>query len=362
MSKNVLPVVYPTITTFPPYADTLAILQSHEESLSWVYSHYIQTYVIDVIDGSEKNLKSFMPCFFGDFDNRRIVNTVSDCIFLNREINPFLNIFEIPISIINSTGIDYVDLIKTSLDMSMYVYAYCDVSKIEEYKLSDSTAHEVFIFGYDDASNEFEYADFPNSKQNKYTFSTCSYSEIKRALDGVKDLFIPIVKSIALIQFVPEGPFVLDYKYIQESISDYLYPDAEKLFRLGRYIDTFVNTGEFSWVTKPYMGTGTYEYFADIPKRITSNGIDLRLYHAMCEHKRMMIERIFYLVNGGYIDNKWQSEINEYRELSHRMIRVRNKIIKFNLTGKEHILDSVPEEISRIQRDEELLLKVIFTL
>lgn len=38
---KVLDVVYPPITTFTGYADSLAILYAHEEAYDWIYSHYI---------------------------------------------------------------------------------------------------------------------------------------------------------------------------------------------------------------------------------------------------------------------------------------------------------------------------------
>lgn len=322
MKTTILPVTYPTITTFPPYADALAILMSHKESLDWVYSHYIQTYIVEVIEGSENNLRPIMPCFFGDFDSRRIVNTVSDCIFLNREINPFLNIFEVPNDIIETIEGEYVSFIKKALDSSMYVYAYCDISKIKDYNRQECAAHEVFIFGYDDSKNLFHYADFPNNRSYKYKFSTCTYDEIEAAFRAVKELFVPVVKSVALIQFEGRGPFTFDYSYIQDSIYDYLYPNKEMVRRLGMYIDSFVNFGEFNWKTKIYVGVDTYDYFASIKDRIITtediSRIDLRLYNAMYEHKMMMIERIQHLVENGYMSKEKNSLFNRIQNNSQR--------------------------------------------
>lgn len=357
-----LPVVYPTITTLPPYADTLAILQCHDESLGWVFSHYIQTVIVEVLEGKEENYQSFMPCFFCDFDRRRIVNTVADCIFLNRETNPYLNIFETPNSIIELSGETYVSYIKKALDLSMYVYAYCDISKIDDYNRKERTAHEIFIYGYDDDKGGFFYGDFLNTPDSKYKFSFCTYADVENALICVKDFSIPVVKSIALVQFVENGPFIFDYSYIKDSISDYLYPDKEDLRRLECYINSFVNTGVFGWITKAYLGTGVYDYFSNIEQHIIDGRIDLRLIHALYDHKKMMVQRLEFLLRAGYIPEHRCNEIESYRKLANDAMIIRNKILKYNITGKKEIITKIPSQINEIREKEKLLLETVFQL
>lgn len=45
--KKTLSIAYPPITSFPGYANALAILLAHPKSHDWVYSHYIQINTIE---------------------------------------------------------------------------------------------------------------------------------------------------------------------------------------------------------------------------------------------------------------------------------------------------------------------------
>jgi len=361
---KILPVTYPTITTFPAYADALAILMSNKATYDWVYSHYIQMYTIEILDGDPKNIKPFMPCVFGDFDNRRIAYTVADCFFLDRETCPFLNIFEIPNAVINKYETSYVQFIKKAIDMSMYVFMLCDVSRIKAYNLSKSLAHEVLIYGYDDSSKELYYADFLNNRSNKYTFSTCSYDEIDAAINGISDLFIPVVKSIALVQLEERGPFTFNMDYIRESVNDYINPDSEKLRKFGMYTDSYVRNSEFKWSTKVYMGINVYDYLSDLRNRIDEDCIDVRLYHAMYEHKKMMSERIGYICNKGLLCCD-TSLFTQYQSIVNRWESIRNGILKYNISqnasSKRRIVQ-LPEIINKIKADEIAVLKQVFDL
>jgi hypothetical protein len=362
MNKKILPVAYPPITTAPAYADALAILMSCNEALGWVYSHYIQTYIVEVLDGKAENFKSIMPCFFGDFDNRRIVNTVSDCIFLNREINPFLNIFEIPNVMINTLGESFVSFIKKTIDLDMYVYGFCNASNIKEYNRSEAFSHEVFIYGYNDEDKTFYYADFPNNEARKYTFAVCSYDEIEEAFHSVKKLFIPVVKSIAAIQLYKDGPFAFELSYIKESVSEYLHPSKDSVRRLSDYVESFVNIGDFSWKTKVYVGTDAFNYLANIDDRVSKGRIDVRLYNAMYEHKVMMSKRISYLIERDCLSSSKYDLSIEYKSIEEEMLSVRNKILKYNITKNDSTIKSIPAQLYAIREKEEIILKSIFDI
>ena len=356
MGKITLPVVYPTITTFPPYADALAIMESYEECLDWVFSHYIQVAAVEVLDGAKDNIRSIMPCFFVDFDNRRIINTIADSIFLNREINPFLNIFEIPNTMIEQMGVSYVSFIRTAISQSMYVYAYCDISKIREYNQNASESHEVFIYGFDDERRIFQYADFPNNRSHKYMFSECSYDEIEKAFNGIKNVFIPIVKSIGLVQYESRGPFTFNMEYVKESIVEYLYPDKQKTKQLAEYIDSFVHNGAFMWNTELYWGINVYDYFI---RAYIKGAVDIRLVHAMYEHKKMMVKRLEYFRDRGYL-NVAAEYIDRYQRIEREMIRSRNLVLKYNMTHDIRLLKTMSVIMSNERENEHLLLSSIF--
>jgi len=367
--KKVLPVTYPPITTFPPYANTLAVLCNYEEALPWIYSHYIQTTVVDIINRGKEYIQAFTQCFFGDFDTRRIANTIADCVFLNRENCPLLNVFEVPNSLINSMGMSIVDVVKNLIDSSMYFYGYVDVSKIRDYRFygSEEFAHEIFIHGYDDSKGVFHYADFPNNIENKYKFSECSYTDFEDAFHHIEGTYVPIVKSFAAIQYVLDAPFGFDYNYVRDSIFEYTYPDTERTRKYNDYIHSFLASDPnlaYYWIPKVYMGTDVYHYFRDYIEYEFNNdnneSIDPRLFHAMYDHKEMMILRLKYLIDKGYLSSDKAELLTDYNKVRDNALGIRNLVLKYNVSNNDNTVTKIFELLDTTRTLEIEMLKGIF--
>jgi hypothetical protein len=369
MNEKILPVKYPRITTYPPYADALAILCANDEAYKWVYSNYIQISVVDIINRGKEYEQPYTPCFFGDFDNRRLANTIADCIFLNRENCPFLNIFEIPNILINSLGASYVSTLKHLIDSSMYIYGYVNVAKIDDYSYlqAEAAAHEVLIYGYNNDEGKFYYADMLSNEIRKYKFSTCTYDDIESAFQTVDQLFIPMVKSFAAIQYVKNAPFKFDYNYVKESIYEYIHPDDEKCRRFNDYASSFLAStpdGPLYWVPKIYMGVNVYNYFSDYIHYEFNNGnnkrLDPRMFHAMYDHKELMVDRLQYLLDNEYLDASKTSLIETYKQVRKNALIIRNVILKFNIKPASVTVSNIHTLLEKTKQHEIELLCNIF--
>jgi hypothetical protein len=369
--KIELPITYPTITTFPPYSDALAILCSHSEALPWVYSQYIQTAVVDISNRGKVYDQSFTPCFFIDFDNRRLANTIADCFFLNRENCPFLNLYEIPNCVVGFGDKPFSEIVKLLLAKGMYIYGYIDVSKISDYAYlkRELFAHEVFIYGYNDSDNSFSYADQLNNETLKYKFSTCSCEELDAAFENSENLDIPIVKSFAAIQYVENAPFGFDFNYIRESIAEYVNPDPVKTRRFNDYAHSFLTSdpdGPLYWIPKVYMGTDVYNYFADYIDyefaHENTSRLDHRLFHAMYDHKEMMIKRLDFLLEHRHLLDAKQSLIDEYKTIRDMSQQTRNLVLKYNMRNSQPTIDSIKSLLTKTKLREIELLSDIFDL
>jgi hypothetical protein len=365
--SKILPVVHPPITTFPAYAAELAILFGREQSHKWVYSHYLQTYAVDIqnrYDNYNGEYKEYWPpyigCFFGDVDNRRRTHEIGAQFFLVKGTCPHLYNFEIPNKYIASHCGSFASFIKECIDNELYLYTYVDVSKIKLYCMENPLSHEVLIFGYDDKEKNIYYADFPNNISNKYNFNKCSYGEVDRAFESVNNAFVPVVKSTAMIQFAERGRFYFSYAHICDQIHEYISPRESDQDEFNNYI---MSRYSHLWNTKTYMGVNVYEYFINFLHYEIGAGrkrIDYRLFHAMYDHKEMMIKRMEYLVENGYIEKEKLLILKEYEIVKNNALSIRNLILKYNIQQKLSILHRVQALLSETKELEIKLLKVMF--
>lgn len=367
MSEKILPVTYPPLTTYPGYANALSIFCSHEEAYDWMYSHYLQIYVTQIIINSEDKENAyptagFAPSFFGDYDNRRLTNTICDGLFLDREKCPFLNIFEIPNELIMSYDSSYVSFFKRCIDQSMYIYAHTDVAKIKEYKLEEEYDHPIFIYGYNDDEKVFYFADFLDN-YFKYTFTKCSYDEIENAFQNVKNTFLPMVKSVAAAQFVENGSFQFEMSYIQDTISEYINPDKKQAEKFAKYASSYFSP--IKWKAKVHIGSDVYEFLSDfmnISLDLNIGYIDRRLYTSMCDHKEMMLKRIEYFLQKGYLGLDKAPLLNEYTKIRDAFINIRNLILKYNIKKDSAELNLVHKLLHETKSNELNLLSKIFDI
>ncbi|MCL2125479.1 MAG: hypothetical protein FWH33_05760 [Oscillospiraceae bacterium] len=279
--KKILPLATSPITTFPPYATTLSILFNHEDAYDWIYSQYIQIYVIDKPGRDLTDENPFAGCFFSDFDTRRLAWVNADDTFHRGDMSPYLYMFDTPYEYIAPYD-TFVSYIKHNIDLSMYVYGLANVGKIAAYKRGGDANHQVLIFGYDDSVEEFYFADF--LKDGRYMQSKCKFAEVEAAYRSIVDLpYAPWFKSMTAIKYKDGTSYNFDYQYVKDSVKDYLYPDSDRVIRFNEYIKSSFTIGACKrWNVKVYAGTDVYQYlseFIDAELRLGRSHIDRRLYH-----------------------------------------------------------------------------------
>jgi hypothetical protein len=184
-----------------------------------------------------------------------------------------------------------------------------------------------------------------------------------------QNLFIPIVKSFAAIQYVENAPFDFSYQYIKESIYEYIYPDKIKSQRYNDYVHSFLASnpeGPLYWLPKVYMGTNAYDYFSDYInyefKHNNTKKLDRRLFHAMYDHKEMMILRLDFLLDRGYLSNEKADLIIAYGKVRDNALLIRNLILKYNISNRASTVDKIKELLLSTKTLETELLVKIFDL
>ena len=369
--KKILPITYPPITTYPGFAATLSILYSHEESYDWMYSHYLQIYAIDKANRDEYTLPlggaPYMVVFFGDTDNRRLTNTNSDFMFFSKEKCQYLDSFEVPTEFFIASNEPFISFLKRSIDLDMYMYLYVDQSNIEMFHRDSGFVHPLFIFGYDDKNSEVHVADFVNGK---FAYFQCSYDELEKAFysamtlpNNANNMLPKESDAIALIRYINYAPFTFDYSYIQDTIYEYIYPDETKTERFNNY--TMSRHSFRKRTLKTYSGVDVYNYLSDLIELERNAGrdyVDYRIYHAMYDHKEMMIKRLEYFFQQGYLGSDKSAFLEAYNEVRDNTLSIRNSILKYNIKKDKGITDKVVIKLDETKRLEISLLKGLFDI
>ena len=344
MSKKLLPVSYPMITSWQWHATLFSIIGDDEKAKNWIFSNYIQLRcynIEEIFTGDEMLLADMMPgssCF-------------KEC--------PYLLFSLMTKEQVESYCGDIITFIKKTIDLNGYVYGVFDEAKI----LCDSGVdykfpHELFIFGYDDEKEEFNVGDFTFGQH--YSYTTVSYEDVKRGYEiitasedhmfkddykGRRGLYVIQKNTDALY-------YELDTSYIKDTLIEYLEAkDTKNHFRMmrNRFSDTV-------------FGVDVYRaLFEQIKKQLSTDDLDfdIRALHLVYDHKVLMIERLKYMMEKSYMD--YDSDIlQEYNEVVKLMLTARNLLIKCSVTGNVDCIDRFEKYLSEAKNKEvEVLSKVV---
>lgn len=341
--KKILPNAITPITSFPGYANTLSILMAYPKAHDWVYSHYIHINTIKC-ENKSTGKPEIEYLFFVDSDWDKISTTWSGELLFGSYLCPFLRCYSIPSELLLNHITDFSSFVKEAVERNMYVKAFIDVSEIEAYKPGfPGFAHDIFIYGYDDGQVLF--ADFLIKHDNKYSNDYATFSEIdlgyrtlafKEAITEKKD------HSVVLIKVDEDMEAPADMNFVRASVSKYLLPSEVNCENLYNH---FARLGQ-SLTHKPikaYEGVDVYNYLTNYIHEMQTFGesnIDIRLFHSMYDHKKMMLDRMEYFLHRGLISDKKSPLIDSYKAVLNCAQAARNKVMKSNLTNKINTLHS----------------------
>jgi hypothetical protein len=346
-NKKVLPVSYPMITSWQWHATLFSIIGDDEKAKNWIFSNYVQLRcynIEEIFTGDEMLLADMMP---GS-------SSLKEC--------PYLITSLITKEQVESYCGNVIDFIIKTIDLDGYVYGVFDEAKI----LCDSGAdykfpHELFIFGYDKDTQEFHVGDFTFGEH--YSYTTVSFEDVRRGYEiitasedhmmkddykGHRGLYV-IQKNTGALYYG------LDVKYVKDTLVEYLEAqDSKNHFRMmrNRFSDTVFGVNVYDAVLKQ-IGI---QLSADDPD------FDIRALHLVYDHKVLMIERLKYMMEKGYME--YNNEIlDEYMEVVNNMLTARNLLIKCSITGNVDCLDRFEKYIMTAKEKEiAVLSKVVESL
>ncbi len=344
MSKKVLPISYPMITSWQWHATLFSIIGDDEKAKNWIFSNYIQLRcynIEEIFTGDEMLLADMMP---GS-------SSLKEC--------PYLLFSMLTKEQVESYCGDILTFIKKTINLGGYIYGVFDEAKI----LCDSGAdykfpHELFIYGYDDEKQEFNVGDFTFGEH--YSYSTVLYSDVRNGYDTITASEDHVFKDdykgrrgIFVIQRnLADTYYELDTKYIKDTLIEYLESkDSKNHFRMmrNRFSDTVFGVDVYDAVLK------------QIGKQLSADDpdFDIRALHILYDHKVLMMERLKYMMDHGYLEFN-DDILNGYMEVENTMLTARNLLIKTSITGNVDCMDRFEKYLMGAKEKEiEILSKVV---
>ncbi|RPK27816.1 hypothetical protein [Paenibacillus xylanexedens] len=303
----------PLMDTMNYQGTIFSILSDEKKIMPWVYNNFIQLrYVIDWE----------VYCY----DNQDII--VETCPFIKKNI--------IDRELVEKKWGSFVEFIKECIDTDSYVWCHLNRFYIPAHSVykKENQFHETLVLGYDE--NVIYIAD--NLANGKYQVTECTYDEINDAFRSVDSPYDHITRVI-LLKKKEEDVYELNIAQIVDGIRRHLYSRAS--------FDP-VNYNVLS-----IYGLDVYKYLISRFQhhKHKMNKLDIRPFHLIWEHKKIMTLRLKELAKRGYLQDS-SDVISRYTEIEQRTLILRNTVIKYNVSQSSSLLDKIESELRFVHSEE----------
>ena len=306
--KKVLYKSEPILTSYSTLGNITSVLNHNVEFEPWLYNNFIQLSVTKLFRFAYQKQMYY------------------DCPYITRYSIPDYLVRKIP------------EFIIQSIQMNQYLFFLIDrfyISSYSEYQ-RQHLVHEIFVYGYDDEKKVFYTSD--NSQNGKYVDSEISFEDLTSARENVKPNFM------YLSEINRQGASYIDMDKIRYMATCYIHSKAN-------YFDIRYTPGSIFGV----------KVFKEYIQRLSTDHKlmgDYRPLHLFWEHKELMLRRISYLMEKGFIE-KEDRYLSEYEKLARQFLLLRNKQIRYALTRDPSIIRDIEVKIpGYVDRELELLQEI----
>ena len=302
----------PTVSSYPFHANMTSILPQHPSFENWLFTNYVQLRIDTYMDLDNP---SNNEVYYLDFYQP-----------LMREYHPLLNIHSIRKDTIKKNNINIIELFIESINLGNYIYVLIDKKYISAYKSSESSPHDLFIYGYDLKRNTFQIADFFPNSLPMYSFSEASFEELAAAVNINNDYDNDPWDNVFGVQFIGINQWkVYDFniEYLIQSLKDYIN-STKTAVQYELIVGKPLERPELHGSKNSIFGMNVYNKLCE---QAEFRYMYLRAIHVLYEHKKIMISRIQYMGKIGLIDE--EKHILSFIEIQQRAESIRNIVIKY---------------------------------
>lgn len=338
-----LPFHIPTVTCWSWQAGLFSIIQDIPEAKDWIYSNYIQLYCHPDPGNIHNVFMDFIPSY-----NNFLECPILDIQYMERKF--IIDIYD-----------NVIDFFKYCIDNDYYIYTV-----INEKWIFDSDKdfyHEAFIYGYDNVDRTFNIADFTLSNTRKYSSKKIGYDKISKgflSVDKNDDFLLRGDGGILLVKINVDKKlkFIFDINQVKIFLEDYLSAKNNLFYFSGKFNRVLYDSnyrGEISSKSPdPLFGINIYYALRDhLVEPYNYLNWDIRPFHNLYEHKKLMKERIEYMILHRYIPNT-DSFISDAAELEKMTNILCNRILKekFKKAGNDIFLEECMAMLMDIRNKE----------
>lgn len=343
MHKTILPVnPNPPVIGYLHHAYPLSILSVTEEYIPWFYSNFVQLI-------SPKDIATNRDSQF-DFFNKYFLFGYP------QGIQPLKNqMIKRGLLSKNYTG-GVKQFIIDCIDLGRYIYTWAD-----EYDISSKFSyrenhifHDIFIYGYDLEKNCFHTLGFGTDM--KFSSHLIPFEQLHSLEDTFDYWDIKIFVLERNDQFNDSN---IDLSLLNIWLNDYLR-SVDSSFRYRPLIYSYgfnSENGDLRYGISVYICLE--EYLESV--KIGQSSRDIRPFHILWEHKRIMAERIKYLIDNAYIEDDGLLEKAE--QLEKNVLSIRNLLLKHFMMKtdipeqhmKEKLLAAKEKDIELVERFIDIL-------
>ncbi|CAM2833758.1 hypothetical protein HP548_17020 [Paenibacillus taichungensis] len=344
MNAVQLPVLNPPLKGFLRWAYTLSITSAHEETIPWYYSNFIQLSCKKTFleDG-----RQFYIDFFRGKPNELNFN------------NPFLLTCSVNYTILEHLALDawphfFADQIRSGY--------YCVVF-LDEAKLPPAAAyqqepfpHHLFLYGFDWDKRFFDASMFDHT--GVYRNVQIPFTEFLDAVHSMRYLLregLTADHHTYFYKYEPHSPYPFDRIVALDQLHDYLNGD------------THLNRINYIPDDEQAFGIDVYDYLQMYYDAVESNDPrlgdrnDVRHLHVLWEHKKMMSERITYLIDEGIIPYD-EELVNGYQDIATRAMKLRDQYIRHEIREDKAVFAKVRLRLEQFRKEEPVLLQRLISL
>lgn len=314
--KMCLPIEEPPITSFPVIANILSILWgSKEKVIPWLSDRFIQLVI-------RPNFDPTIADFYDHADLDNFISLIYGCPFLGWMRN----------NRITANFTKFTDYIIYQINQGYYLEPCLDnyYFKFTNHYQKKHHIHPTLIYGYDNDNEQVYIADFFDGK--RYTREVVSYEEINKSIENV-DYFINLYK----LQDA-------QYKFNPELMNTYLYD----------YMNSKDSLHKFGFSCPEYNKNVLFglDYYDFVISNICNiyKSIDIRPFHILFDHKRLMKIRLEFLYSQKIYDNyKIKDLILKNDELIYKSNILRNLAIKYNIRNDIETMQIIKDKCNKLK-------------
>lgn len=336
--KKILPYKYPEITSWTWTAGNFAILGNYSNATAWLYSNFAQLFC-------ERYDKWVSVHYIPHLD-----------VFSN---NPFFQSSLLSRELIFELNIDIISFVKKCIELNYYIYCKVDEGGMRG---KNRFLHELMVFGYDDASETLQIADFTFSNSQKYMFSSTTYEKFRKAYESVMleedDMQDGIGGDGGILIFKVNDEY--EYEFNQQllitSLKDYLNgTDSGSNYRT---YDLNKASSFSKGLRDVCYGINIYKEIMRYYKEVAtgSNKFYIQPLHVLYDHKVLMVDRIKYLREQKNIDIS-KSVTEDFLKLMKKVEIIRNMGVKYWINKDTKILEKIVKNLDAIMEEDKKVTK-----